>query len=297
MNRLSPPPLPVWLDRELPFIRYRVDIGAWRFHVMERGEGPTVFLMHGNPTWGFLYRKVAEALGDNFRVVIPDLIGLGLSDKPHHACQHTLVNHVEWVGALIDAMDLKDVIVVGQDWGGPIALGAFGQRRERVSGLVVLNTVIGPPKPGFKATAFHRFAQTPIVSDLVFRVGQFPQIHLGVAQGDPSSMAGTVGRAYRFPLQKFRDRKAPFALARMVPNSPVHPSIPSLESVYDFVSNFEGPSAIVWGKKDPVLGSVFSHVKRTLPNAEVTETDAGHFLQEEVPEEIAAAIRSVAGRR
>ena len=294
MDRLPPPPLPSWLEDELPFIRYRVDIGAWRFHVMERGEGPTVFLMHGNPTWGFLYRKVAAALGDGFRVIIPDLIGLGLSDKPHHACQHTLVNHIGWVGDLIDVMGLEDVIVVGQDWGGPIAFGAFAERREQVAGLVVLNTVIGPPKPGFKAIAFHRFARMPVVSDLVFRVGQFPQIRLGVTQGDPASMSGAVGRAYRYPLRKFRDRKAPLALARMVPDSEIHPSIPPLHQVYDFVSTFEGPSAIVWGTKDPVLGGVFGHVKRTMPNAEVTETDAGHFLQEEVPDQIAAAIRSVA---
>lgn len=296
MERLPPPPLPSWLESQLPMIRYRVEVGAWRMHVMERGEGPTVLLMHGNPTWGYLYRKVVAELGDQFRVIVPDLVGLGLSDKPHHACQHTLENHISWVSRLIQKLDLQDVIVVGQDWGGPIAFGAAAANPGRIAGLVVLNTVIGPPKPGFKATAFHRFARAPLVSDLVFRVGQFPQIRLGVAQGDPKSISGQVSRAYRFPLRRFRDRKAPLALARMVPDTMQHHSLPALQRVYEFVSGFEGPTAIVWGKRDPILGSVLGHVRRTLPNAPVTETGAGHFLQEEVPTEIADAIRDVAAR-
>lgn len=294
MQRLAAPELPDWIDRELPFDRYRVEVGAWRMHVMEAGDGPTVFMLHGNPTWGFLYRKVARALGAGYRVVLPDLVGLGLSDKPHDGSEHTLENHIRWTGRLIDELDLHDVVVVGQDWGGPIAYGAFAERPERVRGVVVLNTVLGPPKPGFEPTAFHRFSRLPIVSDLAFRVLQFPQIDLGVAQGDRSSMAGKVGRAYRWPLRRFRDREAPLALARMVPDSLEHPSVAPLGRVQAFMESFGGPSAIVWGDADPVLGRLFKRVQRTLPDAKIWRTDAGHFLQEEVPDEIAAAIRQVA---
>lgn len=297
MRLLPPPPLPDWIESQLPLIRYRVDLGAWRMHVMERGEGPTVFMLHGNPTWGFLYRKVVESLGPGFRVIVPDLVGLGLSDKPHHACQHTLVNHIDWIGALVDRLDLHDVTVVCQDWGGPISLGAFAARPERVTGLVVLNTVIGPPKPGFRSTAFHRFARAPILSDLAFRLAGFPQIHLGAVQGDGGTMAGAVGRAYRYPLRKVRDRRAPLAMARMVPDSLQHPSVRALRDVFEFVSGFDGPRAIVWGTEDPVLGRVLGHVRRTLGTDDVTEVAAGHFLQEEVPDEIAAAIRRVVAAR
>ena len=166
---------------------------------------------------------------------------------------------------------------------------------ERVHGLVVLNTVIGPPKPGFKPTAFHRFAAMPLISDLVFRGLSFPQINLSVAQGDKRSIRGETAKAYRYPLRTLKLNVAPLALARMVPDKPGHPTIPALERCYDFVSRFKGPAAIVWGDRDPVLGSVRSHVERTLPQASVTRTQAGHFLQEEVPEEIAAAVRQVAG--
>ena len=92
------------------------------------------------------------------------------------------------------------------------------------------------------------------------------------------------------------DNGAPLALARMVPNSQSHPSIAPMQEVHDFVTDFAGPLSVVWGTRDPVLGSVLRWIRKILPHAELTETRAGHFLQEEVPAEIAAAVRSVARR-
>ncbi|HEX8952656.1 MAG TPA: alpha/beta fold hydrolase, partial [Polyangia bacterium] len=224
---MQAPALPEWLDRQLPFRRSLVDVGdGLRMHVMEQGSGRPVVMLHGNPTWGFLWRKVAAALaGDPLRIVMPDLIGLGLSDKPRDPAAHTLENHARWLGALIDALELERFVFVGQDWGGPVGLRALADRKERVAGLVLANTVIGPPKPGFRPTAFHRFARLPLVSDLVFRVAGFPQNAMGWAQGDKRSIRGDVARAYRWPLRRIGDRVAPLALARMVPDSPAHPSI------------------------------------------------------------------------
>lgn len=281
----------------LPFERYTALADGHSLHVMEAGQGQPVLCVHGNPTWGFLYRKVAAALGEgSHRVVMPDLVGLGLSDKPRSARAHTLENHIRWLGALVDELDLRDVILVVQDWGGPIGLGAFAERENRLAGLVILNTVVGPPRPGFRPTAFHRFARAPLISDLAFRALGFPQVALHRAQGDPQSISGEVARAYRWPLRRFSDRMAPLALARMVPDSLVHPSIPALERCQDLVQRFRGPTAIVWGDRDPVLGRVRRHVEKLLPEAAVTVTEAGHFLQEEVPDEIARAVISVGAR-
>lgn len=297
MEKLPAPPLPPWLDRMLPFDRYVVRAGRHRMHVMESGSGRPVLMLHGNPTWGFLYRKVATLLEkEPLRLIMPDLIGLGLSDKPRRAGEHTLERHAGWIGALVDGLDLRDLVFVGQDWGGPIGLRALSDRRDRVAGLVILNTVVGPPRPGFRPTAFHRFARMPIVSDLAFRLVGFPQIALHMAQGDKSSIRGDVARAYRYPLRRVRDRVAPLALARMVPDSLEHPSVSGLRVCQELVEGFEGPTAIVWGDRDPVLGRVRRHLERTLPGAHVTVTAAGHFLQEEVPAQIAAAIRDVATR-
>lgn len=297
MERLVAPPLPRWLDRQLPFSRYSVEVGRYRMHVMEAGVGRPVLMLHGNPTWGFLYRKVAQELsGAPLRLIMPDLIGLGLSDKPENAREHQLDNHARWLGELIDTLDLQGLVFVGQDWGGPIGLCALEQRRERLSGLVILNTVLGPPKPGFRPTAFHRLSQTPLLSDLVFRGLGFPEVALWIAQGDKRSIRGEVARAYRYPLRRFRDRKAPLALARMVPDSLEHRSVPALERCQALVESFEGPAAIVWGDRDPVLGRVRKRIERLLPDAPVTVTRAGHFLQEEVPGEIAQAVKDVVAR-
>ena len=262
-------------------------------HVMEAGRGRPVLLVHGNPTWGFLYRKVAaDLLGEPVRLVIPDLPGLGFSARIP-AAAHRLESHVRWMAGVVRALDLHDVVAVVQDWGGPIGVGAFLDQPERLAGLVVLNTVLGPPRPGFNPTLFHRFARMPGISTAAFRGLGFPQNVLAGAQGDRRSIRGDVARAYRWPLRGLSRNAAPLALARMVPDSQEHPSIPVLTRIQTLVQGFTGPAGIVWGRKDPVLGPALRRVRAALPRANVTETDAGHFLQEEVPEEIAGEVRRI----
>lgn len=299
MPRLPPPPLPDWITRQLPagIERSLVDAGGPRLHLMETGRGRPVLLLHGNPTWGFLWRKVAaELAAEPLRLVMPDLVGLGFSDRPGRAADHTLDNHARWLGALVDALGLERPIVVAQDWGGPIGLRALAERPGLARGLVILNTVVAPPRPGFRPTAFHRFARLPLVSQVAFRLLGFPQIGLHRAQGDPSSIRGDVARAYRFPLRGLSRNAAPLALARMVPDSPAHPSVEPLRRCQAFFEAFEGPIAVVWGERDPVLGRVRGFIEKLRPDAHVTRTQAGHFLQEEVPREIAAAIVETAQR-
>ena len=292
-------PLPGWIQDQLPpgVVRTQVPIGDHQIHVMSWGQGRPVFLLHGNPTWGFLWRKVvAELLEDPVQLICPDLLGLGFSSRAPPDVLGCLATHQEVMHALIAHLDLRDAVFVGQDWGGPIGLLAFAQQLERLAGLVILNTVVTAPKPGFRPTSFHRFAKAPVLSDLAFRVLGFPQRMLHRTQGDPSSLRGTTARAYRWPLRGLKRNAAPLALARMVPDSLDHPSVPKLQECQSLVTAFEGPAAIVWGEKDPILGRLRRRTERSLPEAEVTATDAGHFLQEEVPREIAAAVRSVLER-
>jgi haloalkane dehalogenase len=292
------PPLPDWLARELPFRRALVDVGGGiRMHVMEQGAGPAVLLLHGNPSWGYLWRKVARALdGEPLRLVIPDLVGLGLSDKPRDPTVHSIEQHARWLGALVDALGLDRFILAAQDWGGPVGLHLLAERPSLAAGLVLCNTVIGPPRPGFRPTLFHRFARLPLVSDALFRYAAFPENVMPLVQGDRHSIRGDVARAYHWPLRRYADRVAPLALARMVPDSQSHPSVPALARCLAFVDGFSGPMAAVWGDRDPVLGSVGKFVERRLPQLRMVHTAAGHFLQEEVPAELAAAIRHVAAR-
>jgi haloalkane dehalogenase len=298
ITRLPPPELPRFIERQLPpMSRYRVSVGQYSMHVMELGRGRPVLMVHGNPTWGFLYRKVVQALmGEPLRLIVPDLIGLGFSDKPQDAAEHTLENHAHWLSRLIDGLALKNAIFVGQDWGGPIGGLAFSMVPNAMTGAVILNTVLGPPKAGAKPTAFHRFARLPGVSTAVFRGLGFPQRGMHLAQGDKRSVRGAVAKAYRHPLRGWRASVAPLALARMVPPDLNHPSVPQLEQLHAWISDWRGPCEVVWGTRDPILGRLKNRIARTLPEPRVTATEAGHFLQEEVPEDIAAAIRRVAAQ-
>lgn len=305
MDRAPTPALPAWIERQLdvgqPLERFAVATSGGPVHVMSAGSGPPVLLLHGNPTWGFLWRKVARRLaGERLRLLIPDLVGLGFSHKPRDPAVHTLDHHGRWIGEVVDGLlaewGEERLVFVGQDWGGPIGLSALADRPERLAGLVLLNTVAGPPRPGFRPTAFHRFARMPVVSPLAFRLFGFPQRALHKAQGDPASIRGEVARAYRYPLRGLSRNAAPLALARMVPDSLAHPSVPALARCQELVAGFGGPAEIVWGDRDPVLGRALGRLEKLLPNAPVTRTAAGHFLQEEVPDEIAAAIRRVTAR-
>lgn len=265
---------------------------------MEAGSGPPVVLLHGNPTWGFLWRKVAKALaGARLRLVMPDLVGLGLSEKPRDPAFHTLENHARLLGALLDAVAPGPLALVLHDWGGPIGLAALADRPGRLAALVVTNTRVGPPRPESKGSRFHRFANMPVVSDVAFRLLGFPQNVLSTTQADRASIRGDVARAYRWPLRRVSDRTAPLALARMVPyRRPDHPSIAGLRRSLEVATSFRGPSAVVWGDRDPILARALRSVTDALPAARVTRVPAGHFLQEETPLAVAEAIRDVAGR-
>ena len=298
VEKLPAPELPRWIAKEVPFNRYRVAVGdGLRMHVMETGRGRPVLMMHGNPTWGFLYRKVAMCLqGQRLRLIMPDLVGFGFSDKPRDFSAHTIRNHSRWIGSLIDQLALDEVILLVQDWGGALGVHPFTVRQDRLRGLVVLNTVLDPPTPGFKPTAFHRFSHIPLISDFAFRVLPLPQAALSLVQGDKHSIRGNVARAYRYPLRHFRDRVAPLATARMAVDRMDHPSIPALQECAQLLGSFDGPIAMVWGRRDPILARALKRTRALLGDPPVTETQAGHFLQEEVPDEIAAAVLDVSVR-
>ncbi len=288
------PPLPEWLTREYPFERRMVVANGDRIHLVDQGAGRPVLMVHGNPTWSYLWRKVMPpVLAAGHRVVAPDLLGLGLSDKPRRIADHTLERHAAVMCSLVEALDLRELTIVGQDWGGPMATIVAARMPERVRAVVYGNTAVLAPKKRLKATAFHRFSHMPVVSDVAFRGFNFPVPILHKTQGDPASIGPEERRAYAYPLARWRDRAAPLAMARMVPNGPDHPSIPILSECEAWVRRFEGPAELVWGLKDPILGRSLKRMREALPHARVTETEAGHFLQEEVPELLAEAILRV----
>jgi cis-3-alkyl-4-acyloxetan-2-one decarboxylase len=291
---LLPSP-PSFVSRVFPYAPKVVAVSGGEMAYVASGAGRPVVLVHGNPTWGFLFRKVMAELQDApLRLLAPDLLGFGRSTKPRRLAFHSIEAHgrtlLEWMAAL----DVQDAVLVVQDWGGPFGCWAAAHSGARVSALCLLNTAVVLPAR-FKGTAFHRLARLPGVGDVAFRLLGFPLRSLGRVQGNPQSISGDVARAYRWPFHRLRDRAGPLALARLVPDGPTHPSVPALKEVEAFVRGFPGPVELVWGTRDPILGRALKRHRAALPGARVTEVDAGHFLQEEAPQAIAQAIRRLSG--
>lgn len=261
-----------------------------KVHVLEVGSGYPVYMQHGNPTSGFLYRKiVAELPTEELRLIMPTMVGLGFSSKVP-VRDHTIENHMRWINAALEQLDLDGLVYVGQDWGGAVGLGALSVSPELLEGAVLLNTGFTPPAEKFELSTAHTMAKTPIVGELLLEnlVSIFDRIH--ELQVDPESIPQAVADLYGRPVTESGNRKAPLALMRMVPDSPDHPTTAALVGIEAYVRTLDVPAEIVWGMRDPIFARALPTMQRYFPSAPTTETQAGHFPQEEVPVEIAAAI-------
>ena len=264
-----------------------------KIHVLEVGTGFPVYLQHGNPTSGFLYRKVAAALPkDQVRAIMPTMVGLGFSSKVP-ASEHTLDNHMRWMASVLQQLELTELVYVGQDWGGPVGMGALALTPGLLKGAVAMNTGFNAPRQKQDLSQAHATVKTPIVGELMLEVFFSVFEQLPNMQGDPSSIPPELSELYGRPVLESGNSKAPLALMRMVTDGPDHPSTPQMRIIEQYVSELDIPAEIVWGMNDPILGKGLPGMKANFPEAPVTETPAGHFLQEEVPEEIAAAVMRV----
>jgi haloalkane dehalogenase len=289
-------PLPDYAAAALPegYKSYLVEVEPGiKIHVLEIGTGTPVYLQHGNPTNGLLYRKIAQELPtDRMRLIMPTMVGLGFSTKVP-ASQHTLQNHIRWMNAALRQLDLGGVVYVGQDWGGAVGLGALMRSPELLKGMVILNTGWTAPTEKFELSRPHAIAATPIVGELLLEnvVSIFDRLH--ETQGDPASIPPEVAALYKRPVFDSGNKKAPLALMRMVPTGPDHPTSKPMREIEAYGRTLKVPTEIVWGMRDPILARALPKMKEMYPMARVTETQAGHFLQEEVPVEIAEAIERV----
>tara|TARA_Y100000991_G_scaffold114244_1_gene86153 strand:+ start:549 stop:1571 length:1023 start_codon:yes stop_codon:yes gene_type:complete len=262
-----------------------------KIHVLEVGQGYPVYVQHGNPTTGLLYRKVAALLPlDRVRVIMPTMVGLGYSTKIA-ASEHTLDNHMRWMNRVLRKLELTEAVYAGQDWGGPVGMGALSLSPGVLKGAVVMNTGFRAPRAPMDLSRAHALVKTPLVGELVVEAlssvffARLPRV-----QGDPATMPPRVMDLYRRPLEDSGNAKATLALMRMVADGPDHASSPALRHIERYVEGLDIPVELVWGMNDPILGRGLPFMQKIFPTAPVTETEAGHFLQEEVPEIIAAAL-------
>ena len=285
------PIIPSWLLDQLPYRHSWIDVGK-SMHLMEKGQGKPIVMVHGNPMWGYLYKKVLDGLDNSRKYIIPDLIGFGFSEKiTLH--EHSLEAHSKWMEKFFKSINEERIGLVVHDWGGMIGIAGAMRAGKKIDGLVVMNTAITAPKDGFKPTWFHNLSQVPLISSALFRGLNFPLSFLNRFAHVPGSFDSQTMKAYKYPFRKLKDNSGPLALARMVPNSMQHPSVPLEQEIEAYLQSYTGPAQIVWGMNDPVMWKLRRRTSRLLPQAKIVKTQAGHFVQEETPQEVIEAINEV----
>jgi haloalkane dehalogenase len=278
-----------WLDREAyPFDSHFFEHEAGRVHYVDEGAGDPVLLLHGNPTWSFLYRHVVAGLSDDYRCVAPDYLGFGLSDKPRD-WPYTPAAHAGVVEALVDHLDLTDLTVVGQDWGGPLGLDYATRHPETVRALVFANTWGWPLDDDPTARRFSKLFANPLGRLAVTRCNAFVRAVMPLAYADRSRLTPSIHEHYRRPLATPGDRLGSWVFPRELLGS--RDWLADVWGRRDRVA--DTPALLAWGLEDPAFGpELLARWRRLFPDAPVVEfADCGHYVQEERGPELAAAIR------
>jgi haloalkane dehalogenase len=262
--------LPEW-----PYPPHYVDQDGLRMHYVDHGDGDPILLLHGEPTWSFLYRRMIPQLSQVGRCLAPDYFGFGRSDKPTEAAWYSYDAHVASIARFVRELDLQRLTVVVQDWGGPIGLRLCVEEPSRVARLVVLNTGIGARAPNeewLRFQAFVRRVGTEIVAGQLVRLTLVQPVTDEVIAGYdapfpvPESRVGIV----RFP--------------ELVATSADHPSAAAMLDVRERLRTFDRPALVLFSDSDPIFGRRAAEaMAKLLPGAELADPveGAGHFLQED----------------
>jgi haloalkane dehalogenase len=255
-----------------------------RMHYVDEGEGDPVLLLHGEPTWAYLYRKVIPRLTTAHRCVAPDYFGFGRSDKPTEPGWYSYDRHTKSIARFVQELDLRDITVVVQDWGGPIGFRLAVDHPERVTRLVVLNTGIGARAPNdewLRFQAFMRRVGTEIVAGRLIRMTLVQPV-------DDDVIA-----AYDAPFPVPESRVGIVQFPELVATSRDHPSAAAMLDVRERLRLLDRPALVLFSDSDPIFGRAAAEaIAALLPRAELDPPlqGAGHFLQEDRGEAVADRI-------
>lgn len=261
-------------------------------HYVDEGQGAPVVLLHGNPTWSFLYRDVIQRISGSCRGLAPDYPGFGFSGHPA-GYGYTPQEHADWIEAWLDELDLDRMILVVQDWGGPIGLSIAVQRPAAIAGLVILNTWCWPPD--WNLWSFSCAMGGPLGAYLHLRRNFFARrlVPWGIHHKDRATPE--LLDAYTAPFPTPESRRGTYVFPRAIRKSAdwlrsIEIELPRLR---------DEPVEMVWGMKDPAFGreSYLRRWQRYFPHAAVDRVhDAAHYVQEDCPERIAAAVERLLER-
>jgi haloalkane dehalogenase len=274
---------------DFPYEPSYVSVGSLRIAYVSAGpaDGPVALLLHGEPSWSFLYRKVIPVLtAAGIRSVAPDLVGFGRSDKPP-AAAHSFAAHVEWMRSLaFDALDLRDVTVVGQDWGGLIGLRLAAENPTQVARIVAANTGLPTGEHGMPAVwwQFRKAVENAEVLD----------IGRSVQAGCRTALPDEVRAAYDAPFPTEEYKVGPRVMPGLVPVSLEDPSAPANLAAWQVLRRWEKPFLCAFSDGDPITGPMAPALRTQIPGAadidHPTIEGAGHFLQEDAGERLGEEI-------
>ncbi|MCW2757772.1 MAG: Haloalkane dehalogenase [Nocardioidaceae bacterium] len=267
---------------------------ALRMHYLDEGpaDAPVVLLLHGEPSWSYLYRRMIPVLvAAGLRCVAPDLVGFGRSDKPAQAGDHTYARHVEWLRMLVlDELGLDDVTLFGQDWGGLIGLRLVAEEPERFARVAIGNTGLptGHEKPSEAFLAWQTFSQT--TPD--FAVGVV--VSMGVTQ----PLSEQVQAAYDAPFPTDAHKAGPRIFPTLVPTWPADPASAANVAAREVLTRWDKPFLTLFSDGDPITAGAERWFQESVPGAagqpHLTITGAGHFLQEDAGPELARLLADFA---
>jgi haloalkane dehalogenase len=262
-----------------------LDFEGMRMHYLDEGSEPPMFLLlHGEPTSSYLWRNIIPQLPG--RKIAPDLIGFGKSDKPEEIGWYSYDRHVDSITRLVSELDLRDITLVVHDWGGPIGLRFAVENPDRVTRLVILNTGIG----GGSAPSETWLRFRAVVREL----GGALDIGRLVEAGTTNGLDDETRAAYDAPFPTPESKAGALAFPELVPTYPDHPNTAPMNRVRDALRTWDRPTLVVWGADDAVLPVAIARAFVDLiPGAEgpVLIDRASHFVQEDRPADVAAAIR------
>ena len=260
-----------------------------RVHYVDEGppDAEVVLLLHGEPSWSYLYRKMIPVIvGAGLRAVAIDLVGFGRSDKPAERSDYTYQRHVDWMRAAIEALDLRNVTLFCQDWGGLIGLRLVGEDPDRFARVVAANTFLptGDQPLGDGFLRWRKAAQEMTAFD----VGR------AVRNGCARPLPPEVVAAYDAPFPDESYKAGPRQFPMLVPAAPDDPAAPANRAAWDVLSRYERPVLTIFGAKDPITFGAQRFLQALIPGAAGQDhavlEDAGHFLQEDDGEAVAALV-------
>lgn len=278
---------------DYPFEPHYVEVEGLRMHYVDAGprDASPVLLLHGEPSWSFLYRyMIPKLVADGHRAIAPDLIGFGKSDKPTRQGDYTVARHVRWVGALIRALDLEDITLFGQDWGSTIGLRLAAENEARFGRIVIGNGLLA----GAKGVETNRG---------IIRLWQAftrwsPWIPVGRIVSRASGRALTTAevRAYDAPFPSGEYLAAVRVFPRLIPMSSADPATADNVAAWSVLQRWTKPFLTVYSNGDPVLGEMDALFQKRVPGASGqphARVEGGHFLQEVAGPELARHIHNL----